>query len=290
MKKIPTTIAAAIASEESMRPSASPPSAWALVSVSPRVAPSATDSGSAIGFPLSVNLARGCRATLKRALRPWTGRWRSVVHRLTMPNMRKLLAAGFAALVPTVASADCFWSHVDHVPSYNASGMWNPKVYRGITDTFAAIDVAGALWEGADTRIGRTMWQSADTMAVSAVATQAGKFVFTRARPSQGNDPCLWFQGGSHYSFPSGEAAFSAALVTPFVLEYASRKPATYALLLLPLYVGTARMKNHAHWPTDIVAGWAIGAATAWYDHSRKTPIFVSILPRSITVGFRQSF
>lgn len=204
--------------------------------------------------------------------------------------MRKLLVAGFAALAPAVASADCFWSHVDHVPSYSASGAWNPNVYRGIADTFAAVDVAGALWEGADSRIGRTMWQSFDAAILSGVAVQAGKRIFTRARPSEGNDPCLWFQGGSHYSFPGGEAAFSASLVTPFVLEYANEEPATYALLLLPLYVGTARMKNHAHWPTDIVAGWAIGAGTAWYDHSRETPIFVSILPRSITVGLRKSF
>jgi len=202
----------------------------------------------------------------------------------------RICIAVLASLFPAVSSAACFWSHVDHVPSYSESGAWNPNVYRGITDSAAVLDVVGALWEGADSRIGRTMWQSADAMALSGVATQAGKFLFTRARPSEGNDPCLWFQGGSHYSFPSGEAAFSAAIVTPFVLEYGHDEPATYALLLLPAYVGAARMKNHAHWPSDIVAGWAIGSGVAWWDHDRKTPFFVSILPRGVTVGLHEQF
>ena len=48
----------------------------------------------------------------------------------------------------------------------------------------------------------------------------------------------------------------AAALVTPYVLEYGRDYPATYALLLLPLYVGAGRIKNQAHWQTDVVAGW----------------------------------
>ena len=74
-------------------------------------------------------------------------------------------------------------------------------------------------------------------------------------RPSHADNPCLWFQGGSNYSFPSGEASVAAALVTPYVLEYGREYPATYALLLLPLYVGAGRIKNQAHWQTDVAGG-----------------------------------
>jgi undecaprenyl-diphosphatase len=204
--------------------------------------------------------------------------------------MWKAAAVAIFAFLPLASVADCLWSRIDHVPSYSASGPWNAKVYRGITDGAAVLDAGGAIWEGADSRIGRTMWQSLDAMAASSLAVQAGKSIFTRARPTQGGDPCLWFQGGSHYSFPGGEAAFSASLVTPFVLEYARDKPATYALLLLPAYVGVARMKNHAHWPSDVVAGWAIGSGIAWWDHGRETPFSVSILPRGLTIGFRTQF
>ena len=74
------------------------------------------------------------------------------------------------------------------------------------------------------------------------------------------------------------------------MLEYAREYPAAYALLAVPLYVGVGRLKNQAHWQTDVLAGWAIGGASGWYAHGRETPIFVSILPRSITIGFKKSF
>jgi undecaprenyl-diphosphatase len=204
--------------------------------------------------------------------------------------MWKVAAFIALALLPAAASAGCIWSRLDHLPSYSRSGAWSSNVYRGIADTAAALDVAGAVWDGADSRIGRTLWQSVDAMALSTAALQVGKFFFTRARPTEGNDPCRWFQGGAHYSFPSGEAAFSAALVMPFVLEYGREQPVTYALLLLPAYVGVGRLKNHAHWPTDILAGWAVGAGVAWWDHNRETPFFVSILPRGFMVGLRREF
>ncbi|HSN22049.1 MAG TPA: phosphatase PAP2 family protein, partial [Usitatibacter sp.] len=157
-------------------------------------------------------------------------------------------------------------------------------------NTAAVLDVAGALYEGADSRLGRTMWQSVDGALLGGLGAEAGKRIFTRVRPRDANDPCLWSEGGSNRSFPSSEAAVSAGLVMPYVLEYGRERPAAYALLLIPAYVGVARVKNHAHWPTDVVAGWAIGAAAAWYDHRRETPLFVSILPRSVTIGFRKSF
>ena len=100
----------------------------------------------------------------------------------------------------------------------------------------------------------------------------------------------MWFQGGSNYSFPSGEASVAAGLVTPYVLEYAREYPATYALLLLPLYVGAARIKNQAHWQTDVLAGWAVGGLTGWYAHSRETPVLIMVLPHGVAVGLHKQF
>ena len=132
---------------------------------------------------------------------------------------------------------------------------------------------------------GKTMWQGIDSEIISDVAAQAGKYVFTRARPTSGNNPCLWFQGGHNYSFPSGEAAVAAGLVTPYVLEYGPDYPLTYALLLIPLYVGAGRIKNQAHWQTDVIAGWAVGGLSGWYAHSRDVPIMIEILPHGVAVG-----
>lgn len=195
------------------------------------------------------------------------------------------------ALSPAAALAQsCGWSHIDREVGFSDSGMWNPNVYRGIVGALTIAQVGGALWEGSESRFGKTMWQGIDSEIIGDVAAEAGKYIFTRARPDQGNNPCLWFQGSSHKSFPSGEASVAAALVTPYVIEYAGDNPLAYALLALPLYVGVGRIKNQAHWQTDVLAGWAVGGLSGWYAHSRETPILIEILPHGFQVGLKASF
>jgi membrane-associated phospholipid phosphatase len=196
-----------------------------------------------------------------------------------------------AALVsPVTASASCGWSVIDHTVTQDESGIWNPNVYRSVMVAAGVATLGGALWEGADSRLGKTMWQDVDGQIYSAVGVEAMKYAFTRARPSQTDDPCQWFQGSGHYSFPSGEAAYSAALVTPFILEYGSEYPAVYGLLLLPAYVGAGRIKNQAHWQSDVLFGWAVGGLAGWYAHSRETPLIVEVLPRGVFVGLKTRF
>jgi len=199
-----------------------------------------------------------------------------------------LLSALLAAL--PLAAQNCGWSRIDHTVSYDASGVWNPNVYRGLVGVLTAAQIGGAVWEGADTRFGKTMWQGIDSEIIAGVTATAGKYIFTRARPSDGNNPCLWFQGGSNYSFPSGEASVAAALVTPYILEYGGDYPATYALMLLPLYVGAGRIKNQAHWQTDVLAGWAVGGLSGWFAHSRDVPIMIQLLPHGFQVGYGKQF
>ncbi len=199
-------------------------------------------------------------------------------------------ALTFHLAVFPAAAQNCGWSHVDHLVSYDASGVWNPSVYRGIVGGLTIAEVGGALWEGSESRFGKTMWQGIDSEIIGDLSAEAGKYIFTRVRPATENNPCLWFQGGHNHSFPSGEASVAAALVTPYVLEYGADNPATYALLLLPLYVGAARVKNQAHWQTDVLAGWAIGGLSGWYAHSRDVPIMIEILPHGFAVGFKTQF
>ena len=191
--------------------------------------------------------------------------------------------------LPALAQ-NCGLSRIDHTVSYDASGIWNPDVYRGIVGALTVAQVGGAVWEGSESRFGKTMWQGIDSEIIGGVTATAGKYIFTRTRPSTTDNPCLWFQHGSNYSFPSGEAAVSAALVTPYVIEYAHDYPATYALLLLPLYVGAGRIKNQAHWQTDVLAGWAVGGLSGWYAHSRETPFMIELLPHGFQVGYKTQF
>ncbi len=201
-----------------------------------------------------------------------------------------LLSLAISLIVLPSAAQNCGWSHVDHLLSYDASGVWNSNVYRGIVGGLTVAEIGGAVWEGSETRFGKTMWQGIDSEILAGVAATAGKYIFTRTRPNTADNPCLWFQGGSNYSFPSGEASVAAALVTPYVLEYGREYPVTYALLLLPLYVGAARIKNQAHWQTDVLAGWAVGGVSGWYAHSRDVPIMIELLPHGFQIGYRKQF
>jgi len=199
------------------------------------------------------------------------------------------LAVLVGAALPCGAQ-NCGWSRVDHVVAYDSSGVWNPNVYRAIVGGLTVAQIGGALWDGSETRFGRTMWQGIDAELIGAATAAVGKDIFTRARPNQGGNPCLWFQGGSNYSFPSGEASVAAALVTPYILEYGSEHPAVYALMLLPLYVGTGRVKNQDHWQTDVLAGWAVGGLSGWLAHSLDTPIMIQLLPHGVALGLKTQF
>ncbi len=201
-----------------------------------------------------------------------------------------LLLTGLLLIAPACDAQNCAWSHVDHRVSYNVSGVWNPNVYRGLLGALTVAQIGGAVWEGSETRFGKTMWQGTDSEIIAGVTATAAKHIFTRVRPSDEDNPCLWFQGGSNYSFPSGEVSVSAALITPYVLEYGRDYPATYALLLLPLYVGAGRIKNQAHWQTDVLASWAVGGVSGWYAHSRDVPIMIELLPHGFAVGYRRQF
>jgi undecaprenyl-diphosphatase len=207
----------------------------------------------------------------------------------TLPAVAVL---AFAAVlqVPAAASDSCIWSSIDHKVTKDESGIWNPTVYRDLMYGLSAAQIGAGLWEGAGSRFGRTAWQGMDSEIFAGASAEIMKRVFTRVRPSETDDPCKFFAHGSNHSFPSGEAAVAAALVTPYVFEYSHQYPATYALLTLPLYVGIARIKGQAHWQSDVLVGWTVGGLSGWYAHSRETPLLVEILPHGITVGIKTRF
>lgn len=182
------------------------------------------------------------------------------------------------------------WSIIDRRIHKDESGIWDPNVYRGLMVALGAADLGSALWEGSESRLGKTLWQALDSQLLAAGSTTAMKYAFTRERPSNTSNPNEWFTHGSNYSFPSTEAAVAASLVAPFVLEYASERPAAYGLLLIPLYVGVGRIRNQAHWQTDVLAGWAVGGLSGWFAHSRETPLLVQVLPHGMVVGLKTRF
>ncbi|WP_235318712.1 phosphatase PAP2 family protein [Lysobacter sp. A03] len=101
------------------------------------------------------------------------------------------------------------------------------------------------------------------SMAVvgSALLNLSAKRIFTRDRPS------LWesITPEVTWSFPSGHAMGSAtlaAVVIVLVWHTRWRWPAIAAMSAFVLLVGISRMYLGVHYPSDILAGWAV--ASAW--------------------------
>jgi membrane-associated phospholipid phosphatase len=198
-----------------------------------------------------------------------------------------LLAAGIA---PDAATAGGILG-LDHVVTYDDSGIWARKYQLWLIDAMVATDVAAGLWEGGESRLGHAVWQSIDATVIASAVTEVLKVSLSRERPSQTNDPNEWFKGHGAESFPSGEVMAVSAMVTPLVLEYRSDNPAVYALEALPIYDAIARVKVHGHWQSDVIAGYAIGTTAGYFMQQRRnTPLVLSVMPHGVYVGLKKSF
>jgi hypothetical protein len=206
------------------------------------------------------------------------------------------VSAFATALLLLMGVSDCAFAGgglfgIDHEWAYDNSGIWKRSNQLDLEYAVIATEAVGALWLGNDDRLGHEFWQSVDSSVVSSVAAQALKYIFSRARPSQGKGPGKWFQGRCCESFPSGEVSLQAGFVTPIILDEAARgHPWIWALELLPLYDGIGRLKQQAHWQSDVLAGWALGSASGYWAAHRDTPLSVQILPGGISVGFQKRF
>ncbi|MGI4871054.1 MAG: phosphatase PAP2 family protein [Janthinobacterium lividum] len=84
------------------------------------------------------------------------------------------------------------------------------------------------------------------------------KFYFQRARPAE----ALFHQPG--YSFPSGHAMMSMAYygcLAWLVVQHSRRWGVATALVCFAVLIGFSRVYFHVHYATDVVAGFAGGAA-----------------------------
>ncbi|MGH8428525.1 MAG: phosphatase PAP2 family protein [Gammaproteobacteria bacterium] len=179
---------------------------------------------------------------------------------------------------------------IDHRLPNDDSGIWKRSRQLDLEYAVIGTEIAGSLWLGGQSRLGRTFWQSVDASVFSGVTAQVLKYTFSRARPYQSESPGYWFQGNCCQSFPSGEVTLQASFVTPFILEYQQQDPWVWALEALPLYDAVARVKVQGHWQTDVLAGWALGTAFGIFAHNRQMPFFLGYMPDGIVVGWQKSF
>lgn len=104
------------------------------------------------------------------------------------------------------------------------------------------------------------------SLGAARLAIEGLKIAFARARP----EAALAHYEAHGYAFPSAHAGMSAvvfltlgALVAPAVEDRRRRAVVLGAALLLALAVGASRVALGVHWATDVLGGWAFGAAWA---------------------------
>jgi undecaprenyl-diphosphatase len=105
------------------------------------------------------------------------------------------------------------------------------------------------------------------SLLVAGALAGIGKVIVARQRPPVG----LHLLAESDASFPSGHSTDSAALFLSIALVVAIvvlRRPVARVVTvvvggLLAVAVGVSRLVLGVHWPTDVLAGWALGALVA---------------------------
>lgn len=107
-------------------------------------------------------------------------------------------------------------------------------------------------------------------VASGAILSETLKLGFARPRP----DLVAHFAEVQSGSFPSGHAMLSAiayltlgALLARFNAERSAKGVLLGLAVLVTLMVGVSRVYLGVHWPTDVLAGWSIGAtwAALWW-------------------------
>src|SRR5256885_10984272 len=80
-----------------------------------------------------------------------------------------------ALLLGSLAHAGVGPLGIDHRLNVDNSGIWSRSDQNVLRYGGLIADVGLALWEGGETRLGRSAWQSIDSVALASLTAEAGK-------------------------------------------------------------------------------------------------------------------
>ncbi len=95
-------------------------------------------------------------------------------------------------------------------------------------------------------------------------------------------DPMDVVQQG--YSFPSGHSANAVSLYGSIAREI-RKKWMWWAAVILPLLIGLSRFAVGVHYPTDVLAGWAVGLAAVLFCALLEKKVKTEWLRSAILIG-----
>ena len=143
--------------------------------------------------------------------------------------------------------------------------QYNKVISR--TEPYIAVGVpvamAVASWINHDKQLFKDAVYVGTSVAGTFVLTYGMKYLFDRERPYERYPHRVHpFSTESSPSFPSGHTATAFALATSLSIKY----PKWYVIAPTAVWacsVGVSRMNEGVHYPTDVLAGAAIGAGCA---------------------------
>lgn len=148
------------------------------------------------------------------------------------------------------------------------------KDTHGTRDALPAAALVGGTWLFArfvDDQAGDIeAYSMLEAAGFSAVTTEALKFAVGRQRPNETTDRNSWRKSGS--SFPSLHASAAFAIGTVFAESGGEEYRWIRRILGYGIATGTAytRLHENVHWLSDVVAGAAIGIASARFVVNRR--------------------
>jgi membrane-associated phospholipid phosphatase len=180
----------------------------------------------------------------------------------------------FGGTVASLAVVHPFDDDVrDHYAGSDASAL-DGKDPRGTDDAIAAAALVAGTWLLAGLTDDPAGWRELGSMleasAFTLVSTEVFKYSLGRTRPNETTDPDEWFAGGD--SFPSMHSSLAFAIGTVFAESGNEnhrllRRIVGYGVAGATAY---ARVEHNAHWTTDVIAGAALGLATAQFTLHRR--------------------
>jgi len=133
------------------------------------------------------------------------------------------------------------------------------SIVTELGNSLSALAICGLI----STKDPETAYLGANAVVYSGIACLTLKAAFGRARPWMGEGPYS-FDGprisDDYNSMPSGHSAASFALATVLAKQYPEYKQVIYAFASV---IALSRVYVHAHWPSDVLVGAALGVWSA---------------------------
>ncbi len=145
-----------------------------------------------------------------------------------------------------------------------------------------------------DDELTRTGERLFATFALAAGAVTVAKFLFGRSRPEEGRGAWTYDPFTPGKSFYSGHTTMAFAMATA-ISEELDNTYATVTLYSIASLTAVSRVYDDRHWLSDIVAGAALGIASAKFVYGRwtifglKAPTFL-ISPQATRISYQLAF